>query len=838
MALLGGLLRGTSGAFIRGSLGAASDIMRETSARDDEKVETLVKNFGSKYDTYSKAIDEYTTESEMIDNIARTLSAQDDAFLKGEDGKILPMNQLTDIAQELITISGAKNAGDAIKYFTDNRDKISPILLPTVDAPTTPSVDVQTDAAVPTQATPAPVSKEPTGFFDALGRAFSGADEAEMVSRVARDLGISVDEYRRIMAGKLPVRKPSRVLLSIEGEDKLEEIIDTNQGKALGVVSSQTFLRGPELQLPDYRNAEGETVAGPKFTRQAFATSLMSTYQNYKLTGEGADTLARMQTYALTTIMPDEAKGFFTDIHGTSINAIAGGLGNPKISEKNRTALGDIYTQITNYMVASATPGYVPKTEDITAVNTLVLDGMKLVSTQTTSGEDGKSPQYKLLEQSITDLVNRAGSTSQTAPQVKTPEFKETIFGLRQKLVDAEDDPQAMKALAREVTTLAATAFNPPKASDVRPREYDENVATAMSILGQLPQFKDVPQDRLETIARQYLLLNPSGPKRGDDGRLYHNIPAPGGTAYSSPFGTQMGEGAPVLSMAPEKVSEYKDAIKKNNSSVVLLAGLTDNVIDSPLVFTAFGKLAVGFSTYADIAGELTGTGIGKAYDSYFKISQNAETRRQAIELVGNAKDRLFDDPRLSDQDLALVLQYIAVLDQEGIGAGSTRSVAALQGLQMAMMKDTAMRMYDLSGGTMNLLPATTRTVGELYWYDDATGGTGAFTTDDSLATRLYKNLNSAYGIDIKSKPELVEMSQNNPQEFAIYAAKQDMIENMVAVALHDIITYNELGVDNIGQPSNLMRMGDVDTNGEMTIDGETFKVQSVAAMKQRYKGV
>ena len=56
MALLGGLLRGTSGAFIRGSLGAASDIMRETSARDDEKVETLVKNFGSKYDTYSKLL--------------------------------------------------------------------------------------------------------------------------------------------------------------------------------------------------------------------------------------------------------------------------------------------------------------------------------------------------------------------------------------------------------------------------------------------------------------------------------------------------------------------------------------------------------------------------------------------------------------------------------------------------------------------------------------------------------------------------------------------------------------------------------------------------------------
>ena len=355
MALLGGLMRGTAGAFIRGSLDTATNIIQASAERDAEEVQNRVKGFGTKYDNYSQALNDFNTESEMIDAVARTLSAQDDAFLKGEDGKILPMNQLTGIAQELITISGAKNAGDAIKYFTDNRDKISPILLPTVDAPTTPSVDAQTDAAVPTQTAPAPVSREPTGFFDALGRAFAGADEAEMVSRVARDLGISVDEYRRVMAGKLPVRKPSRFLLSIEGEDKLEEIIDTNQGKALSVVSSQDFLRGPELQLPDYKNAEGKTVAGPKFTRQAFATSLMSTYQNYKLTGEGADTLARMQTYALTTIMPDEAKGFFTDIHGTSINAIAGGLGNPKITESNRAALGDIYTKITDFMVSSAT---------------------------------------------------------------------------------------------------------------------------------------------------------------------------------------------------------------------------------------------------------------------------------------------------------------------------------------------------------------------------------------------------------------------------------------------------------------------------------------------------
>lgn len=832
MALLGGLLRGTSGAFIRGSLGAASDIMRETSARDDEKVETLVKNFGSKYDTYSKAIDEFDAESDMINDIARTLSAQDDAFLKGQDGKILSMDQLTGIAQELITISGAKNAGDAIKYFTENRAKITPILLPKVDAPETPSVDAQTDAAVPTQTAPAPVSREPTGFFDALGRAFSGADEAQMVSRVARDLGISVDEYRRVMAGKLPVRKPSRVLLSIEGEDKLEEIIDTNQGKALSVVSSQDFLRGPELQLPDYKNADGETVSGPKFTRQAFATSLMSSYQNYKLTGEGADTLARMQTYALTTIMPDEAKGFFTDIHGTSINAIAGGLGNPKITESNRTALGDIYTKITDYMVASATPGYVPKPEDITAVNNLVLDGMKLVATQTVTGENGKSPQYNLIDKSITDLVNRAGSTSATAPQVKTEELRKNIFGLRQELVEAEGDPTAMKTLAAKVANLSATAFNPAPETGNTPK-FDQNIAAVMAQLATMPRFANTSQDKLEMIAKNYLIDNPSGPKRGDDGQLYIVLRTSQGEPFQVSVSTEVGSDGLLLDMSPDRINKHKAQLKENTTSLTLLAGLTTSTIDNPLVFTAFGRMAVGGSTYADIVGDLTGTNVGAAYRDFFNIQENSETRRQAIELVGNAKDRLFDDPRLSDQDLALVLQYIAVLETDGIGVGSTRAVAALQGLQMAVMKDTAMRLYDLGGGELDIYPATTLDNGELFWYKDD----GQFVDDGSLATRIYKQLNAAYGNTILSRPELEELRTNKPQEFALYAARQDMIENMVEVALHDIVTFEALGVDTLGRPSNLMRMGDVDSNGQMTVDGQTYQVASVASLKRNSTG-
>ena len=61
----------------------------------------------------------------------------------------------------------------------------------------------------------------------------------------------------------------------------------------------------------------------------------------------------------------------------------------------------------------------------------------------------------------------------------------------------------------------------------------------------------------------------------------------------------------------------------------------------------------------------MTNTDLGRLYDKTFGSSQDSETRREAIALIGKAKDELFDDPRLSDQDLRLVLKFVSILDTE-----------------------------------------------------------------------------------------------------------------------------------------------------------------------------
>ena len=73
MALFGGLLRGTCGAFIRGSVGAMRDIMQETALRDEEEIKEGVQTFGSKYDSYKKNLTEYQKETDLIDEVASTL---------------------------------------------------------------------------------------------------------------------------------------------------------------------------------------------------------------------------------------------------------------------------------------------------------------------------------------------------------------------------------------------------------------------------------------------------------------------------------------------------------------------------------------------------------------------------------------------------------------------------------------------------------------------------------------------------------------------------------------------------------------------------------------------
>ena len=71
MAFLGGLMSGTTGAFIRGSLDTATDIIQSNAARDEEGIQDRVKGFGTKKKAYDDGINAFKDETQKIDSIAQ-----------------------------------------------------------------------------------------------------------------------------------------------------------------------------------------------------------------------------------------------------------------------------------------------------------------------------------------------------------------------------------------------------------------------------------------------------------------------------------------------------------------------------------------------------------------------------------------------------------------------------------------------------------------------------------------------------------------------------------------------------------------------------------------------
>jgi hypothetical protein len=262
------------------------------------------------------------------------------------------------------------------------------------------------------------------------------------------------------------------------------------------------------------------------------------------------------------------------------------------------------------------------------------------------------------------------------------------------------------------------------------------------------------------------------------------------------------------------------------------------------LVFTAFGAVTVRGQTYADMFSAFTNSQeVARSYAEYFNVVDQAEARRQAIALVGSAKDRLFDDPRLSDQDLRLVLKFIAILGEDGagIGVGQTEALAALQGLQIALLKDNASRMYRSKGyanSPSRIFPTNAAGRGNeltaASFFKD-----GKFVEDGSMASILYQQVALAYGLERKTVDEIKAMSADKQ---SIYGAKMDFVVQMTNAALEDVKTHYIYNQAMRPQGSSLVDMGDVNDQGVMNIGGANYTVQSLEAAlaeaKQRRGGV
>lgn len=175
---------------------------------------------------------------------------------------------------------------------------------------------------------------------------------------------------------------------------------------------------------------------------------------------------------------------------------------------------------------------------------------------------------------------------------------------------------------------------------------------------------------------------------------------------------------------------ENKTLIQKGTQNLQKIFSLRNVLKKYPNAFSIEGKIRMAVGGALDMIGQ--GEYVKRIGAD--KIFQSVQDRTS---FVSSVKDELFDDPRLSDQDLRLVLNYIAILDNPIVGPVMSR--AALIGIEKAMLNSMAVRIAQ----NYPTLPAFNRVV-----KDGVTSGAIDFSKN-SVAKMMLTNLMSAeYGMN------------------------------------------------------------------------------------------
>mgnify|MGYP003670886746 CR=1 FL=1 len=124
---------------------------------------------------------------------------------------------------------------------------------------------------------------------------------------------------------------------------------------------------------------------------------------------------------------------------------------------------------------------------------------------------------------------------------------------------------------------------------------------------------------------------------------------------------------------------------EKSLSTISTVKGL---LFKNPQVFTAFGRLqemttnVLDLIGMSDVAKDVGGDDVKKAIQA-------------ARQFIKTAKEDIFDDPRISDRDLAIINQYIGIImDDSFLGVGQTNALAAIIGLERASATQMAVSLH------------------------------------------------------------------------------------------------------------------------------------------------
>jgi hypothetical protein len=218
---------------------------------------------------------------------------------------------------------------------------------------------------------------------------------------------------------------------------------------------------------------------------------------------------------------------------------------------------------------------------------------------------------------------------------------------------------------------LAKGISGPPSGGSM----FQQKLKSMMNVIRSQPGNENKSEAELRALAEQ-AVLNP--PVRGGKGEYGTIIYTPDGPKYTT---IDRVIGGKLAAPSAEIERENQELIKTNYGNLERVGKIRKTLAKYPNAFNFIGNIRMKLTDFSDMAGAKTlsdALGGGELQDSL----------QSAILFFKGAKDAIFKDPRISDQDKLLIEKYLGILNDPTVG--NTRAMAAITGLERQFVTSMA----------------------------------------------------------------------------------------------------------------------------------------------------
>lgn len=218
---------------------------------------------------------------------------------------------------------------------------------------------------------------------------------------------------------------------------------------------------------------------------------------------------------------------------------------------------------------------------------------------------------------------------------------------------------------------LAKGISGPPSGGSM----FQQKLKSMMNVIRSQPGNENKSEAELRALAEQ-AVLNP--PVRGGKGEYGTIIYTPDGPKYTT---IDRVIGGKLAAPSAEIERENQELIKTNYGNLERVGKIRKTLAKYPNAFNFIGNIRMKLTDFSDMAGAKTlsdALGGGELQDSL----------QSAILFFKGAKDAIFKDPRISDQDKLLIEKYLGILNDPTVG--NTRAIAAITGLERQFVTSMA----------------------------------------------------------------------------------------------------------------------------------------------------